>query len=199
MKWLGLGFRVHGSPFAVQKFLLQGRNHQEQEHWVFWSAKHFSNFGANLWPYLSRASQWAPSLQKKLPSDCLKSSWLQGCRRSFPYMLCRGVKLPSRRPALVSESCLHSQDGSRRVRAFIVLDPRGVLDVIGFFTEKKIEGAFVEVENNVSEVIISASYFSVIGYLSVAPLSLLRSTTLVLSLQCFEAQNGSFWTKAICN
>lgn len=73
-----------------------------------------------------------------------------------------------------------------------MLDPRGVLDVIGFFTEKKIEGAFVEVENNVSEVIISASYFSVIGYLSVAPLSLLRSTTLVLSLQCFEAQNGSF-------
>lgn len=34
-----------------------------------------------------------------------------------------------------------------------MVDPRGLLDVIGFFTEKKIEGAFVEVQSNLPEVI----------------------------------------------
>ncbi|BBN01581.1 hypothetical protein MPTK1_2g08580 [Marchantia polymorpha subsp. ruderalis] len=55
-----------------------------------------------------------------------------------------GIKLPSRRPALVSESCLYSEDGLRRVRAFHVLDPRGLLDVIACFVEKKVDGTFLE-------------------------------------------------------
>lgn len=52
-----------------------------------------------------------------------------------------GVKLPSRRPALVSESCLYDDSGRRRVRAFFVLDPRGFLDTIGVFEESRGEGS----------------------------------------------------------
>lgn len=58
--------------------------------------------------------------------------------------MCRGVKLPSRRPALVCESCLFSQDGQKRVRAFHVLDPRGLLDVIGVFHESRDGSSFAE-------------------------------------------------------
>lgn len=53
-----------------------------------------------------------------------------------------GVKLPSRRPALVCESCLYSEDGGSRMRAFHVLDPRGLLDFIGVFQERKDSGSF---------------------------------------------------------
>jgi hypothetical protein len=56
----------------------------------------------------------------------------------------RGVKLPSRRPALVCESCLYSEDANNRVRAFHVLDPRGFLDVIGVFHESKDNSTFDE-------------------------------------------------------
>lgn len=56
----------------------------------------------------------------------------------------KGVKLPSRRPALVCESCLYSQDANSRVRAFHVLDPRGFLDVIGVFHESKDNSTFDE-------------------------------------------------------
>lgn len=56
----------------------------------------------------------------------------------------RGVKLPSRRPALVCESCLYSEDAQSRVRAFHVLDPRGLLDVIGVFHESREGESFAE-------------------------------------------------------
>eukprot|EP00250_Pteridium_aquilinum_P028279 c36890_g1_i1 orf=68-1228(+) len=52
-----------------------------------------------------------------------------------------GVKLPSRRPALVCESCLYSDNGRDRMRGFHVLDPRGLLDFIGVFREKKDNGS----------------------------------------------------------
>eukprot|EP00897_Mesotaenium_endlicherianum_P007602 jgi/Mesen1/6870/ME000351S05981 len=52
----------------------------------------------------------------------------------------KGLKLPSRRPALVSESCLFSGAGDRRIRAFHVLDPRGMIDTIGVFDERRSDG-----------------------------------------------------------
>lgn len=68
-------------------------------------------------------------------------------KRSFQsklFLETRGVKLPSRRPALVCESCLYSKDGQKRVRAFHVLDPRGLLDVIGVFHESRDGSSFAE-------------------------------------------------------
>lgn len=52
-----------------------------------------------------------------------------------------GIKLPSRRPALVCESCLYSEDGENRLRAFHILDSRGLLDFIGVFQERKDSGS----------------------------------------------------------
>ncbi|CAI5950240.1 unnamed protein product [Closterium sp. NIES-65] len=77
----------------------------------------------------------------------------------------RGVKLPSRRPALVSETCLFLSEpvseagsepgseppaeasseedvtwGNRRVRTFHVLDSKGMIDTLGVFVEER-EGA----------------------------------------------------------
>lgn len=37
----------------------------------------------------------------------------------------------------MSESCLYSEDGEDRLRAFHVLDPRGFIDLIGVFREHK--------------------------------------------------------------
>ncbi|CAI7822632.1 unnamed protein product [Closterium sp. NIES-54] len=69
-----------------------------------------------------------------------------------------GVKLPSRRPALVSETCLFLSEpvseagseplseasseadrnwGNRRVRAFHVLDSKGMIDTLGVFVEER--------------------------------------------------------------
>eukprot|EP00850_Spirogloea_muscicola_P021180 SM000239S08085 [mRNA] locus=s239:141780:143642:- [translate_table: standard] len=47
------------------------------------------------------------------------------------------LRLPSRRPALVSESCLYSAAGDARIRTYHVLDPRGFLDTIGIFRERR--------------------------------------------------------------
>lgn len=65
--------------------------------------------------------------------------------------MCRGVKLPSRRPALVCESCLYSKDAQKRVRAFHVLDPRGLLDVIGIFHESRDGSSFAESQRNLPD------------------------------------------------
>ncbi|KAI5073330.1 hypothetical protein GOP47_0011343 [Adiantum capillus-veneris] len=59
-----------------------------------------------------------------------------------------GVKLPSRRPALVCESCLYTEEGDGRVRGFHVLDPRGLLDFIGVFHEKRDNGPFIQSADN---------------------------------------------------
>lgn len=60
-----------------------------------------------------------------------------------------GVKLPSRRPALVCESCLYSEDGKDRMRGFHVLDPRGLLDFIGVFQEKKDNGSSSQSDDDI--------------------------------------------------
>lgn len=63
------------------------------------------------------------------------------------------MKLPSTRPALVSEVCLSSQ-GSR-ARAFHVLDPRGVIDTISVFVESQEEDSLVpEVQYCVSQCML---------------------------------------------
>eukprot|EP00850_Spirogloea_muscicola_P018082 SM000162S02360 [mRNA] locus=s162:172831:174419:+ [translate_table: standard] len=57
------------------------------------------------------------------------------------------LRLPSRRPALVSESCLYAAAGDARVRTFHVLDPRGFLDTIGIFREHREGGNEGSLEN----------------------------------------------------
>eukprot|EP00245_Coleochaete_scutata_P018002 TRINITY_DN9149_c0_g1_i1.p1 TRINITY_DN9149_c0_g1~~TRINITY_DN9149_c0_g1_i1.p1 ORF type:complete len:435 (-),score=47.27 TRINITY_DN9149_c0_g1_i1:649-1953(-) len=49
----------------------------------------------------------------------------------------RGVKLPSRRPALVTESCLYSTALDQRVRVIHVLDSQGLIDMFGVFREAR--------------------------------------------------------------
>ncbi|KAK2987873.1 hypothetical protein RJ640_025640 [Escallonia rubra] len=49
----------------------------------------------------------------------------------------KNLKLPSRRPALVCESCLFSLEKDMRARAFHVMDPRGVIEMILIFLEER--------------------------------------------------------------
>eukprot|EP00252_Welwitschia_mirabilis_P013408 TRINITY_DN2949_c0_g1_i1.p1 TRINITY_DN2949_c0_g1~~TRINITY_DN2949_c0_g1_i1.p1 ORF type:complete len:400 (-),score=76.13 TRINITY_DN2949_c0_g1_i1:34-1233(-) len=55
----------------------------------------------------------------------------------------KNLKVPSRRPSIVSESCFYSMDGNNRYRAFHVLNQQGLVDTIGVFCEtREREGAF---------------------------------------------------------
>ncbi|KAL5218370.1 hypothetical protein ABZP36_019054 [Zizania latifolia] len=49
----------------------------------------------------------------------------------------KNLKIPSRKPSIVCENCLYSQEGNGRVRAFHIMDPKGVLDTLLFFHEKQ--------------------------------------------------------------
>ncbi|EOA24077.1 hypothetical protein CARUB_v10017314mg [Capsella rubella] len=49
----------------------------------------------------------------------------------------RNLKLPSRRPALVCENCLYSTKMDRRARAFHIMDPKGVLEMLIVFLEER--------------------------------------------------------------
>ncbi|CAF2089911.1 unnamed protein product [Brassica rapa] len=49
----------------------------------------------------------------------------------------RFLKLPSRRPALVCENCLYSNKTERRARAFHIMDPKGVLEMLIVFLEER--------------------------------------------------------------
>ncbi|XP_022879334.1 uncharacterized protein LOC111396945 [Olea europaea var. sylvestris] len=49
----------------------------------------------------------------------------------------KNLKLPSRRPSLVCENCLYSLEKDMRVRAFHIMDPRGILDMLLVFLEEK--------------------------------------------------------------
>ncbi|XP_073004891.1 uncharacterized protein [Typha latifolia] len=48
----------------------------------------------------------------------------------------KNLKIPSRRPSIVCESCLYSLRRKRRARAFHILDPKGVLDTLLVFVEE---------------------------------------------------------------
>lgn len=49
----------------------------------------------------------------------------------------KNLKVPPRRPSIVCESCLYSMDGNSRMRAFHVLNHRGLIDMIGVFHESR--------------------------------------------------------------
>ncbi|TXG57621.1 hypothetical protein EZV62_015450 [Acer yangbiense] len=53
----------------------------------------------------------------------------------------KNLKLPSRRPFIVCENCLYSQERDRRARAFHVMDPQGILDMLLIFLEDRGDGA----------------------------------------------------------
>ncbi|KAH9315159.1 hypothetical protein KI387_023786 [Taxus chinensis] len=49
----------------------------------------------------------------------------------------KNLKVPAWRPSIVCESCLYSKDKNSRMRAFHILNQRGIVDMIGVFHEKK--------------------------------------------------------------
>ncbi|CAI9109762.1 OLC1v1009657C1 [Oldenlandia corymbosa var. corymbosa] len=49
----------------------------------------------------------------------------------------KNLKLPSRRPSVVCENCLYSLEKDRRVRAFHILDPKGILEMLLVFLEER--------------------------------------------------------------
>ncbi|OWM64554.1 uncharacterized protein LOC116208303 isoform X2 [Punica granatum] len=52
----------------------------------------------------------------------------------------RNLKLPSYRPSIVCESCLYSQERDMRARAFHIMDPKGVIEMLLIFLEKRDDG-----------------------------------------------------------
>ncbi|PKA63835.1 hypothetical protein AXF42_Ash004844 [Apostasia shenzhenica] len=57
------------------------------------------------------------------------------------YVFSRNLKLPSRHPSVVCESCLYSLNKDMRARAFHIMDPSGVLDTLLIFLEQRDEAA----------------------------------------------------------
>lgn len=49
----------------------------------------------------------------------------------------RNLKLPSSRPSIVCESCLYSMKSDMRARAFHIMDPKGVLEMLIVFLEER--------------------------------------------------------------
>uniref|UniRef100_A0A804M4C0 DUF3598 domain-containing protein n=1 Tax=Zea mays TaxID=4577 RepID=A0A804M4C0_MAIZE len=49
----------------------------------------------------------------------------------------KNLKIPSRKPSIVCENCLYSLEGNGRIRAFHIMDPKGVLDTLLVFHEKR--------------------------------------------------------------
>ncbi|OVA13400.1 protein of unknown function DUF3598 [Macleaya cordata] len=49
----------------------------------------------------------------------------------------KNLKLPSRQPSVVCENCLYSQEKDMRARAFHIMDPKGVLEMLLVFLEGK--------------------------------------------------------------
>lgn len=52
----------------------------------------------------------------------------------------KNLKLPSRRPSIVCENCLYSQDRDMRVRAFHIMDPQGIIQMLLIFLEERGDG-----------------------------------------------------------
>lgn len=52
----------------------------------------------------------------------------------------RNLKLPSKRPSVVCENCLYSLEKDMRTRAFHIMDPKGVLEMLLIFLEERGEG-----------------------------------------------------------
>uniref|UniRef100_A0A2P2JZM5 Uncharacterized protein MANES_02G049900 n=1 Tax=Rhizophora mucronata TaxID=61149 RepID=A0A2P2JZM5_RHIMU len=52
----------------------------------------------------------------------------------------KNLKLPSHQPSLVCENCLYSQEKDRRARAFHIMDPKGILEMLLIFLEDRGDG-----------------------------------------------------------
>ncbi|XP_077223849.1 glutamate NMDA receptor subunit epsilon-1, putative (DUF3598) [Tasmannia lanceolata] len=69
----------------------------------------------------------------------------------------RNLKIPSRRPSIVCENCIYSQEKDMRVRAFHILDPKGILEMMLLFFEERGEGvslahAFDSSKGNINRI-----------------------------------------------
>ncbi|KAH7660734.1 Lipocalins domain-containing protein [Dioscorea alata] len=49
----------------------------------------------------------------------------------------KNLKIPSRRPSVVCENCLYSLNKDMRTRAFHIMDPKGVLEMLLIFLEER--------------------------------------------------------------
>ncbi|KAF3444810.1 hypothetical protein FNV43_RR14503 [Rhamnella rubrinervis] len=54
----------------------------------------------------------------------------------------KNLKLPSRRPSIVCENCLYSLEKDMRTRAFHIMDPKGILEMLLIFVEERGDGVF---------------------------------------------------------
>ncbi|KAL9227002.1 hypothetical protein vseg_002751 [Gypsophila vaccaria] len=61
----------------------------------------------------------------------------------------RNLKLPSSRPSIVCENCLYSIEKNMRARAFHIMDPKGVLEMLLVFLEQS--GAHIDSPPSLSE------------------------------------------------
>ncbi|KAK9271740.1 hypothetical protein L1049_002103 [Liquidambar formosana] len=52
----------------------------------------------------------------------------------------KNLKLPSRWPSIVCENCLYSQEKDMRARAFHIMDPKGILEMLLVFLEERDDG-----------------------------------------------------------
>ncbi|KAJ9147575.1 hypothetical protein P3X46_029721 [Hevea brasiliensis] len=66
----------------------------------------------------------------------------------------RNLKLPSRLPSIVCENCLYSQEKDRRARAFHIMDPKGILEMLLIFLEDRGDRVLSHpsLENNIDSV-----------------------------------------------
>ncbi|KAI8030142.1 hypothetical protein LOK49_LG01G03729 [Camellia lanceoleosa] len=55
----------------------------------------------------------------------------------------KNPKLPSRRPSIVCENCLYSLETDMRARAFHILDPKGIVEMLLIFLEERGCGVFI--------------------------------------------------------
>ncbi|KAL0013963.1 hypothetical protein SO802_001032 [Lithocarpus litseifolius] len=52
----------------------------------------------------------------------------------------KNLKLPCRRPSIVCENCLYSLEKDMRARAFHIMDPKGILEMLLVFLEERGDG-----------------------------------------------------------
>ncbi|KGN52491.1 uncharacterized protein LOC101202842 [Cucumis sativus] len=52
----------------------------------------------------------------------------------------KNLKLPSRRPSIVCENCLYIPDRDLRARAFHIMDPQGIIEMLLVFLEERTDG-----------------------------------------------------------
>ncbi|OIT20714.1 PREDICTED: uncharacterized protein LOC109219811 [Nicotiana attenuata] len=55
----------------------------------------------------------------------------------------RNLKLPSKKPSIVCENCLYSLEKDKRVRAFHIMDPKGILEMLLVFLEERGNGEVI--------------------------------------------------------